>query len=185
MPLFVAIDAIGNLPIVLALSEDLTAKQRTRLVRVAMVTASGVGLAFLFIGKFVLGLLSISVGHFAMAGGLVLLALSLRDLVTGRMMETPSKEEMIAIVPIGTPLTVGPATLTTLLLLSDEYSLPIVLLSLSVNLLVAWVVFLQGNRVARFLGQGGLKAVSKVMSLFLAAIAVRMVFKGLSLIWPG
>src|SRR3972149_1686686 len=133
VPLFVAIDALGNLPIILTLSEQMTSRERIRMVYIAILTASLVGLGFFFVGKYILELLNISVAHFAIAGGLVLLGLSMRDLVTGKLMEVPPKEEMIAVVPIGTPLIVGPATLTTLLLLRDEYLLWVVLVAFALN----------------------------------------------------
>ena len=180
VPLLIAIDALGNLPLVLSLEEGMSHKQRRHLVNVAIVTASVVGLAFLLAGRGILRLLGISVGHFAIAGGLVLLALAMRDLVTGKLVEeTVVKEELVAAVPVGTPLTVGPATLTTLLLLSDQYGMPLVLLSFALNMGAAWLVFVQGNRLLGFLGQGGLRAVSKVASLLLAAIGVRMIVRGL------
>lgn len=184
VPIFIAIDALGTLPIILGLTEDMSSRDRIKLVHLAMLTAAIVGLAFLFAGKYILQLLGIQVGHFAIAGGLVLLGLGLRDLVGGKMMEMPLKEEMIAVVPIGTPLTVGPATLTTLLLLGTEYSLTVVLAAFAVNMAATWLIFLQANRAVAFLGHGGLKAFSKVASLLLAAIAVRMILKGLILAFP-
>ncbi|MDO8637565.1 MAG: MarC family protein [Dehalococcoidia bacterium] len=183
VPLFIAIDAIATLPIVLTLQRDMNSRERRKMVHLAIATASVLGVIFLIIGKLVLRLLDIKVGHFAIAGGLVLLALALRDLVMGHMVEeTPERDEMLAVVPLGTPLTVGPATLTTLLLLSDEYSTWSVLLPLAVNLALAWAIFQQGETVTRILGQGGIRGVAKVMSLLLAAIAVRMIFRGIGLI---
>ncbi|MBM4463446.1 MAG: MarC family protein [Chloroflexi bacterium] len=184
VPIFVAIDALGTLPIVISISEQMTKDERTRTVNLAMITASTLGLAFLFAGKYLLEFLDISVGHFAIAGGLVLLGLSMRDLVAGKMTDMPLREEMVAVVPIGTPLTVGPATLTTLLLLSGQYHLWIVVMAFAVNLAAAWLIFLQANRVIGFLGHGGVRAISKVASLLLAAIAVRMVIKGLTIAFP-
>jgi multiple antibiotic resistance protein len=162
----------------------MTKSERTRTVNLAMLTASTLGLGFLFAGKYLLEFLDISVGHFAIAGGVVLLGLSLRDLVAGKMMEMPLKEEMVAIVPIGTPLTVGPATLTTLLLLSGQYHLWIVVMAFAVNLVAAWLIFRQANLLVGFLGHGGIRAISKVASLLLAAIAVRMVIRGLTIAFP-
>jgi multiple antibiotic resistance protein len=184
VPIFVAIDAMGTLPIIISISEQMTKSERTRTVHLAMLTASTVGLGFLFVGKYLLEFLDISVGHFAIAGGVVLLGLSLRDLVAGKMMEMPLKEEMVAVVPIGIPLTVGPATLTTLLLLSGQYHLWIVVIAFAVNLVAAWLIFLQANLVIGFLGHGGIRAISKVASLLLAAIAVRMVIRGLTIAFP-
>jgi multiple antibiotic resistance protein len=181
VPLFIAIDALGNVPFFMTLTEGISPAEQRKTAHVAIGTAAVVGLAFLFFGRFILNLMGISVGSFAIAGGIVLLVLSIKYLTTGRMVEL-IKEEMMAVVPIGTPLTVGPATITTLLLLTSEFPLSIVLLSFLLNLLISWGAFLLGHRITRFMGQGGLKAVSKVFSLLLAAIAVTMVIRGLSLV---
>ncbi|MFH1141832.1 MAG: MarC family protein [Chloroflexota bacterium] len=182
VPLFVAIDAVGTLPAVIKASDGLGRRERLRVVNIVVATATAVGLVFLFLGRGILSLLAISVGHFAVAGGLLLLAFSLRDLVMGKMVDEPSREEMVAIVPIGTPLAVGPATLTTLFLLSDQYSLALVLLAFALNMVAAWAIFLQASVISSFLGRGGLRAVSKVASLLLAAIGVRMIFRGIELV---
>jgi multiple antibiotic resistance protein len=181
VPLFIVIDAIGNLPFVLTLSDGMTTKARNRMIHVALITATAVGLVFLFFGKFILNVMNISVGALTIAGGIILLVLSIRYLVSGKVIEG-DKEEMAAIVPIGTPLVVGPATITTLLLLSSDYSTGITLLSLAVNLLLSWIIFLSGARIAGFLGKGGLKAISQIFSLLLAAIAINLVIDGLNMV---
>jgi multiple antibiotic resistance protein len=181
VPLFIAIDALGNLPFVISMSEGMSSHERRRTVHIAIATAAGVGLGFLFFGQFILKVMGISVGSFAIAGGLILLILSVKYITTGRMVEI-IKEEMVAVVPIGTPLTVGPATITTLLLLVGQFPLSQVLLSFLLNLLIAWGIFLLSNRIVKFMGMGGLAAVSKVFSLLLAAIGVGMIIRGLSLV---
>jgi multiple antibiotic resistance protein len=181
VPLFIVIDALGNLPFVIALSEEMTNPERRKMVHIAIGTATAVGFAFLFLGKFILDVLGISVGSFAIAGGLILLVLSIRYMTTGHMVELV-KEEMVAVVPIGTPLTAGPATVTTLLLLATQFSLWIVSLSFVLNVLITWIIFLLSNQIAKVLGRGGLRAISRVFSLLLAAIAVSMVIRGLELV---
>jgi len=125
--------------------------------------------------------MGISVGAFAVAGGLILLVLSIKYILTGKVMEAV-KQEMIAVVPIGTPLLVGPATIATLLLLVGQFPLYIVLISFMLNLLIGWVLFLLGNRIVGFMGQGGVRAITNVFNLLLAAIAITMVIRGLSLL---
>jgi multiple antibiotic resistance protein len=181
IPLFIVIDALGNLPVVISLSGDMVKEERRKLINVAIITAAVVGLAFLFFGQFILSVMGISVGAFAIAGGLILLVLSIKYMSTGRMVDV-IKEEMVAVVPIGTPLTVGPATITTLLLLATQFPLYMVLISFVLNILVTWLIFLAGNRIIRFMGRGGLKALSRVFSLLLAAIAVSMIIRGLDLV---
>jgi multiple antibiotic resistance protein len=181
VPLFVVLDAPGNLPMVVALTDGMSRKEKVKVINVAVVTAMLVGLAFLFFGLFLLKAMGISVGAFAIAGGIILMVLSIKYMTTGHMVES-SREEMVAVVPIGTPLLTGPATITSLIFLNTQYPTYIVLLSFALNMLIAWIIFVAGDRIIGFLGQGGIKAVSKVFSLLLGAIAVDLVIRGLNLL---
>lgn len=180
VPIFVAMDSLGNLPFFLFLTSEVPSEKRPGLVRSAMLTGFGLGLGFLLIGKAVFSLLGIKVNDFLLAGGLILLALSLKDIITGKIFENPSGEAAasVGVVPLGTPLMVGPATLTTLLLLTGQYSWISVVVSFVVNLALTWLIFAQSNRIAGFLGKGGLRATSKIASLLLAAIAIKMIRQG-------
>jgi multiple antibiotic resistance protein len=178
IPLFIVIDAFGNLPFLIMSGQDMDRRQRTKIVNYAVLTATLVGLVFLFLGQFILDIMNIEVEEFTIAGGIVLLILSIRYMITGHMVAAV-KEEMVAIVPIGTPLTVGPATIATLLLLAGRFPLYMVLVSFALNMVITWVIFFLSQRIARFLGQGGITAISRVFSLLLAAIAVSMIIGGL------
>lgn len=182
IPLFIAVDAIGLLPFILSLTQDMNPAERPRTIRYAMFTGFVLGLVFVGIGKGIFFVLGIAIGDFLIAGGLVLLVLAIRHLITGKLVElqTSVSKEMIGVVPIGTPLVVGPAVLTTLLLLTQQYSVLAVVLSFLLNLAFAWLVFAQANRVARLLREQGLRASSQIASLLLAAIAVMMIRKGLT-----
>jgi len=182
VPLFIVIDPLGNLPLVIAVSEGMTRQQRRKTIHLAALTAATVGLIFLFFGRFILAVLDISVGSFAIAGGIILLVLSVNFMFTGRVTEVTREDVMAAVVPIGTPLTVGPATITTLLLLSAQFPLYLVLVSFVLNIIITWAIFMLGNQIVSLIGQGGLKAISRVFSLLLAAIAVSMIIRGLELI---
>jgi len=181
VPLFVAMDAIGILAILVPLTQDMKVGERSRVVRLAMLTALGLGLGFVAIGKGIFLFLGIEVADFLVAGGLILFLLAAKDLITGKMVDTQASvgADMLGVVPLGTPLVVGPAVLTTLLILVDQYSIIIVIVSFIINLAIAWLLFAQANRVVAFLGQGGVRATSKIVSLFLAAIAIKMIRQGI------
>lgn len=181
VPLFIVIDAVGNLPFVISLSEEMSLRERNKMINAAVLTAALVGFFFLFLGQWVLNVMGISVGSFAIGGGIILLVLSVNYMIGGRSMEI-IKEEMVAVVPIGTPLTVGPATITTLLLLATQFPIYYVVISFTLNLLIVWLLFFLSNYIIRFLGKGGVRAISKISSLLLAAIAVNMMIKGLSML---
>jgi len=178
VPLFIVLDALGTVPFLVAISEGMSRREQKKTINVSVVTAAIVGLVFLFFGQAILNAMNIGVESFAIAGGIILLVLSIKYMTTGHWVDVV-KEEMIAVVPIGTPLLAGPATITTLLLLYPKFDLYMILVAYLVNILICWIIFLAGNRIMRFFGQGGIKAISKVFSLLLAAIAVSMVIQGL------
>jgi multiple antibiotic resistance protein len=178
IPLFIVIDAFGSLPFLISAGQGMDRPQQRKIVHYAVLTATVVGLIFLFFGQFILNVMNIKVPEFAIAGGIILLVLSIRYMSTGHMV-TVVKEELVAVVPIGTPLTVGPATIATLLLLAGRFPLYMVLISFALNMLITWIIFLLSQKIAGFMGQGGMTAVSRVFSLLLAAIAVSMVIGGL------
>jgi len=180
IPLFVAVDALGVLPIVLGLTEGIERKEQSRMLRYAMLTALGLGLGFVGLGKIVFTILGIAESHFLVAGGLILLLLSIRNLILGERREIAGATgaEDIGVFPIGVPLVVGPAVLTTLLVLVDRYSIFAVVLAFLLNLACAWLIFAQAPRIAHLLGKGGLGAASKIAMLLLATIAVRMIHRG-------
>ncbi|MDD5701899.1 MAG: MarC family protein [Dehalococcoidales bacterium] len=181
VPLFIVIDAVGNLPFVISLSDVMSPRERTRMIRNAVITATVLGFFFLFLGQLVLNLMGISVGSFAIGGGIILLVLSVNYMMGGQSIDMV-KEEMVAVVPIGTPLTMGPAAITTLLLLVTQFPVYYVVISFILNLLIVYVIFISSNYIIRFLGKGGVKAISKISSLLLAAIAVNMIIRGLDLL---
>lgn len=180
VPLFVAMDAVGNLPIFLTLTQEIAPKHRRRAVHLATLTALGIGLGFVAIGKAIFLLLGIEVADFLVAGGIILLILAIKDLVTGKAMDAQdsSSSGMVGVVPIGTPVVVGPAVFTTLLLLIDQYLVAVVIFAFILNLAIQWMLFKQADRIVKFLGNTGVSAISKVIMLLLAAIAVKMIRQG-------
>ncbi len=177
IPIFVAMDAIGVLPMFIGLTENLKKSERQRILSQSILTAFVIGLTFLFLGKWIFQILGVLVADFKIAGGLVLLALSLRDLLFYEKGRNISPETLGA-VPIGTPLITGPAVLTTIIILLDLYGVVLTVSSFVINLIITWITFYYATNISRFLGKAGSKAFSKIASLLLAAIAVMMIRKG-------
>ncbi|MCL4534392.1 MAG: MarC family protein [Bacteroidetes bacterium] len=184
VPIFVAMDPLGAVPLVIGWTGDLLPAERRLQFRYALLTALAVGLAFLVGGKWLLGVLGVGVPDFQIAGGLVLLVLAVNDILAagGRETRGSPRSADFGVVPIGTPLLAGPATLTTLLVLLDRYGPLFTVLAFLVNLLIAWRLFQQAGDLTRLFGQNGLRATSKVISLLLAGIAIKFIREGVMLI---
>lgn len=177
IPIFVAIDAVGIAPIYLALTEEMGHQEKKRVVLTSLVTAMLVSLSFIFIGKALLDILGVTVADFRIAGGIILLVLSVNSLLMGEKYRSASYT-VLGAVPIGVPLIVGPAVLTTILILVDHYGYTFTLISLVINLLLAALVLHEANHVVRIIGEAGTKTVSKITALLLGSIAVRMIRLG-------
>jgi multiple antibiotic resistance protein len=178
VPIFFAVDAIGVLPMFMGLTEGIEKPERQRIVRQSLVTAFLVAAEFVLVGESVFKLLGITVSDFEVAGGIMLFLIAALDLVTPQRSRQAGVES-IGAVPLGTPLIVGPATLTMSLILVHVYGLPETLLAIVVNIALAGLVFLSADLWTRVVGKAGSRAVSKVASLILAAIAVMMIRRGL------
>ncbi len=178
IPIFVAMDAIGILPMFIGFTEHLKKRERQRTIIQSIITAFIIGIVFLFLGRWIFKILGVQVSDFKIAGGAVLLAISLRDILQHEKARKLSSETMGA-VPIGTPLVVGPAVLTTIIILIDSYGPYMTVLSFVINLMFTWVTFHYATDISNFLGKAGSKAFSKIASLLLAAIAVMMMRKGI------
>jgi multiple antibiotic resistance protein len=183
VPLFIAGDAIGALPVFISITEGVHKRDLPKLIVLSAITASVVGLAFIFIGDAILRLMGISVADFMVAGGSMLFVISLGDLVTFEKATRQVHAEEIGPVPIGVPLIVGPGILTTVMLLVKEYGFFPTTAALITNVIVAGVIFLSSDIIIKLVGKNGTKVVSKIASLFLAAIAVMIVRKGLFVIF--
>jgi multiple antibiotic resistance protein len=178
VPLFIAVDVVGIVPFYLGLTQRLAAEERRAALRASLLVATGVSLVFALLGKAVFVLLGITVGDFKIAGGLILLGLAARDLLIGEPPNLTDGRD-VGVVPLGVPLIAGPALITTTIVLVDRHGTVVTLLALVANLVVCGLVLAQAALVERFLGRTGARAVSKIVSLLLAAIGVQLVRQGL------
>jgi len=185
VPLFVAVDAFGILPIFVGLTEGLERRRLRWVIVQSVLTAWAVAMAFLVFGGPLLEVLGVGVADFMVAGGLLLLAISLTDLLSGRKMQREPDAESLGAVPIGVPLISGPAVLTACILLAGVHGRLMTAVAATLNIALAGVVFWFSAPLTRLLGRTGTRAVSKVASLLLAAFAVMLVRRGVMAVLEG
>jgi multiple antibiotic resistance protein len=177
IPLFVAIDPIGLVAIFLGLGGNADPLRRRREGMLALITSLAVAIGFIFLGKLIFRALGITVGDFQVAGGLILLAIAVRELLD-LSAHNRYAGQAFGVVPLGMPLIAGPALLTALLILVDTVGILFTVLALLVNLLLVGIGFRYADHFTRWMGQQGLRGVSKLISLLLAAIAVSLIRRG-------
>lgn len=188
LPLFVALNIPGVLPLYIGMTEAMEAHARRTLLLRAMTVAVVVALLMLFAGEVIFRTLGITVHDLRVGGGLILLVLSITDLVFGDLKSRRGGNgeatdaggaHELAVVPLGIPLIIGPAAITTILVTQGQFGLLLTLASILVNMALVYGAFSVGPRLLARLGTGFSKAIAKIASLFLAAIAVAMIRAGI------
>ena len=175
IPLFVSIDPPGNMPIFMSMTDQLTDDRRRRLLKAAVLTALCVALVFLVSGRLIFQFLGITDNDFRIGGGIVLLVFSVKDLLFSGPHADGVDEQDLGVVPLGIPLIMGPAALTTIIIQVESQGTLPTLGALSLVLLFTYLLFDRSRHVLPYIGKGGAKAFAKIASLFLAAIAVNMI----------
>jgi multiple antibiotic resistance protein len=181
VPLFVAVDAIGTLPLFASLTVDLDSDEKKRVIRQSTVTALALAMGFVLVGKIVFRLLGITMADFMIAGGAILFCLAIIDILHGeKERRLPGTD--LGVVPLGTPLIAGPAVLTTSLVSVSQYGVPATVVSVVLNIIAVGLLFRSASLFMRLIGDAGAKALSKVMSLLLGAIAIMLIRRGIQLV---
>ncbi len=175
--IFVALDIIGTVPIYLSLTQGMDSVERKSVVNKSMAVALVVAILFMVLGRATFKHIGISLSDFRIAGGLILLLISLADLLGGPEAVQKSSGST-GIVPLAVPLISGPGVLTTLLLQSGTVGYWVTTAALVINYVLAWIILRHCDRVTKWIGKDGTVVLSKIAALLLAAIAVAMIRSG-------
>lgn len=181
IPIFVAVDALGTLPIYISLTHSLSKKEKNKVLFQSLFTAFSIAIIFILIGKIVFRIIGITIQDFMIAGGIILFLIAIMELIKQEK-HIKNYKNNFGIVPLGTPLITGPAVLTMSLIVLDQYGFLPLLISIIFNIGFAGLIFYFSDYLIRIIGKQGANALSKIMSLLLASIAVMMIRKGIILL---
>jgi multiple antibiotic resistance protein len=185
IPLFLAVDPLGTVPIFLALAEEFPIPERRAIVRQSMLTAVPLSIGFVLAGDAMFRVLGIQDNDFFIAGGAILFVIALHDIGGFRKAPVASSGRFVGVVPLGTPLIAGPATLAAALAMLKRHGMGPTLTALVANLVLLWVALRFAEPISRALGTAGLRAISKLIMLLLAALAVMLIREGVTDIIAG
>ena len=178
--LFIIVDPFGNVPIFMGLTENITESQRRKVFNTATLVGIVLLLVFAFSGQEIFLFFGVSIHSFEVAGGLLLLIISMRILISGSLHENVGSPESLGAVPIAMPLLVGPGAITTTILSLQDYGTLVTIMSVLIVLFFTWVILRYVGSVYKFLGKTGAAVIARVMALLIAAIAVQYILSGIS-----
>jgi len=177
--LFIIVDPLGNLPILVSLTENMDREERKRTFQVATATGIILLLFFALLGEQILILFRISMQSFMIAGGILLLLIAMRMLLTGSWNGGENSQESVGVVPIAIPLLVGPGAITTTILNIRLFGVAITVASVLIVFSIVWLTLRFIDQIHRLLGRSGSLIISRVMALIIAAIAVEYILEGI------
>jgi multiple antibiotic resistance protein len=177
--LLVITDPPGMVPVFLALTGHMPAKERRRAAVQAVALAGGVIVVFAVAGQQILHYLGIDLPALQAAGGILLLLVAL-ELLTGRTEDASTQSTSnVALVPIGTPLLAGPGAIVATMLFVQRSDGPrdqiAIALAIALVLVTVWLTLRFSGLLVRVLRPAGIEVLTRIAGLLLAAIAVHLV----------
>ena len=178
--LFIVVDPFGNIPIFMSLTEKMSKGEKRKVFNTATLVSFVLLLAFAFAGQEIFSIFGVSIFSFEVAGGILLLIIAIRILITGSLMEMKESPESVGAVPIAMPLLVGPGAITTTIFNIQAYGVAVTALAVFVVLTLTWLILRYVDSFYRFLGKTGALVIARVMALLIAAIAIQYMLFGVT-----
>lgn len=178
--LFIIVDPFGNIPIFMGLTEKMADAQKKKVYNTATFVGFILLLVFAFTGQEILTIFGLSIYSFEVAGGILLLIIAVRILISGSMHENDESPESLGAVPIAIPLLVGPGAITTTIFNLQAYGTITAILAVLIVLSLTWIILRFINKIYRFLGKTGSLVIARVMALLIAAIAIQYIMTGVT-----
>jgi len=177
--LFIIVDPLGNVPIFLGLTEKMNKEGRRKTFRTATLVGLILLLCFALAGHEIFSFFGITIYSFMIAGGILLLIIAIRILISGGWKETVASSESIGAVPIAVPLLVGPGAITTTILTLQTSGIVVTLASVIITFGIVWAVLHFVEPIYKFLGKTGSIVIARILAMFIAAIAIGYILEGL------
>jgi multiple antibiotic resistance protein len=192
--IFVTLDAIGNIPVFLAMTPHNTPDERVRIVKRALVAVFVVLVTFALFGNLIFRLFGVTIEAFRIVAGLLLLkiAFDMMEARPDRVRHSPeelvsTKREDIALIPLAIPMLSGPGTISSVIALTGQAAkapslVPtflVLLVAILLNVIIAFIALRSATAIALFFKETGMRVFTRVMGLILAAIAVQFMLTGI------
>ena len=177
--LYAILNPVSVIPTYLSLMEEVDKIRRRHLLRKAVITVFLLMLVFLLGGSFILGFMRIGVDSVRFGGGILLFVISIDMLGGVSRTKTIEEREQMFIVPIASPLLVGPGTITTLIVFSAVYPAHLGVISVAITALLIYLTLRGSEQITGIIGKNGVRAMGRLLAIIIAATAAEMIHTAL------
>lgn len=176
--LFAILDPIAVIPVFLVLTSDMQLSDRAAVVKTVAAAVLALMIFFALLGQAILNALRISIDSFRLGGGILLMVLAVDSLAGFKRTKSVEKEDVV-MVPIATPLLVGPGTMTVLIVLTATKSLLEVLAGCVLVAVATYLLLRFSATMMNVLGPNVIRAIGRLTSVIIAAFAAEMIHASL------
>lgn len=175
--LFAIIDVTGSIPVFIRLR----CCGKTIFPEKCAIISLIIFLGFLYVGEAILGLFSIDISSFAIAGSLIIFVIAAEMILDIEIFKSaPNTPNDATIVPVAFPLIAGAGALTTLLSIRSQYAIINVILAVLCNVIIVYGVLKLTDKISKFLGAGTIYCIQKFFGIILLAISVKLFITNLT-----
>ena len=192
MGFFAIMNPVANTPVFLGLTAEDDPETRRKVATKALVVSFVIILVFSAAGKLIFGLFGITLPAFRIMGGLLVALVGYHMLQGGEhsSVQHPSEADKkksleaeleIAITPLAMPILAGPGTIATAMNFASTGGVSEFIVTVGaffVLCVISYVFFISGERFVKYIGENGIKVVTRLMGLILAVIGVQMLIDG-------
>lgn len=179
--LFAIIDPLGNLPVTLNMQRR---GIKISPFKVSLATIV-ILITFLFAGEWVLKLFGVKIEYFAIAGGFIIFLMALEMILDVTIFKNEGLDGSGSIVPLAFPMYAGPGAFTALLSITAEYSITNLVISVTLNTVLLFLVLAGTNWLNKYVGQTTLYILRKFFGIIVLAIACKLMFGNLAMVFAG
>jgi len=195
--LIAVVNPIGAIPVFLAMTSDLSDRERHKIAHITAISVISILLISLFFGEVILDFFGISINSFRVGGGILILLMAISMMHTKGEKPTKTKEEnydpdqadSIAVVPLAMPLLAGPGAISAVIIEAHRQETVVHYGFLAADILVLafliWVILRLTPWISEHISQLGINIITRIMGLLLAAIAIEFIATGLKGLFPS
>jgi multiple antibiotic resistance protein len=168
--LFAVIDIVGSVPMIIKIKEQ---TGDIHPIRTSLVSL-GIMIGFFVLGESILQLFGVDVRSFAVAGSIIIFAMSLEMILGVRLFRDSVTGKTASVVPLAFPIIAGAGTMTTIIALRAEFASINIIIAILINIIVVYAVLRLTKKIEQLLGEGGIAILKKVFGIILLAIAIKL-----------
>ena len=189
--IFAIVNPVSGVMAFISMTSHMSRADKIYIAKRSVLIACIIAITFSILGELILKLLQITADSLRVAGGVLLFLVAIdmlfarttRESITSEELKDASQRENISVFPIAMPLLTGPGAITTIIVLirtaENLDSKLLVVGAILLTFIITFLIFRFSDYFNRVVGMTGMLVMTRLMGLFLGAIAVDFIFTGI------